>query len=189
MLPQAYHDLLSCRTERIMRMEGRKEGLMPCSNCRMAFCCSQEHWDIVRALHSEQPCPTGKHELTQCQLMVECRQDSTLHIAMNPFDVPDEELTWAPNRVKDDWESVASSTWESEFNGHIDAQFNISGNDQEPAQKEKTIAAFLRAVSDGLSIPMTILWALEKMRPDLAWSRQEKLEIHVRCHVSSYEEY
>jgi mitochondrial splicing suppressor protein 51 len=46
---------------------------------------------------------------------------------------------------------------------------------------EEHLWPFVRGASEGLAMPMTILWALEYLNPnDTAWTQKETLEIHVR---------
>jgi len=45
---------------------------------------------------------------------------------------------------------------------------------------DSVLVPWMRAASDGLSMPMTILWALEKLYgADEGWTRKEVLTVHV----------
>jgi splicing suppressor protein 51 len=45
---------------------------------------------------------------------------------------------------------------------------------------EAMIAPFIRAASEGLSMPMTIMWALEVLHGDEEWTHCQELVVHVR---------
>lgn len=45
---------------------------------------------------------------------------------------------------------------------------------------ERSVGVWVRAASEGLSVPMTIVWGLETLnRGDESWTKKEVLEIHV----------
>lgn len=63
--------------------------------------------------------------------------------------------------------------WGSEFLEYIQKEFPLPPN--------TSIAPFLRAASDSLSMPMTILCSLELLNgDDRSWTEKESLVIHVR---------
>jgi len=84
---------------------------------------------------------------------------------------------WAPERAKAKWMPLeqggdGKTCWEKEF-----------GSDLEQAMhgaRIPVIIPFLRAASIGLSMPMTILYALQKLNgEDESWTKKDTLIIHV----------
>ncbi|KAK7455903.1 hypothetical protein VKT23_010942 [Stygiomarasmius scandens] len=84
---------------------------------------------------------------------------------------------WAPERAKAKWMPLeqggdGKTCWEKEF-----------GSDLEQAMhgvRIPVIIPFLRAASIGLSMPMTILYALQKLNgEDESWTKKDTLIIHI----------
>lgn len=84
-------------------------------------------------------------------------------------------MRWAPERVKDKWESLEGCTWDGEYAADL----------QQMGMPPAAVGPFLRSASDGLASPMTILWALEKLKKSDAWTNKHTLTIHVRLVVSA----
>lgn len=70
--------------------------------------------------------------------------------------------------------SLRRSSWEEEFWAEL-----------EQALGTRPLPARLRAASENLSMAMTILYGLEILNDDEAWTRKGSLTIHVRL-SSSY---
>ncbi|RDB18193.1 putative protein MSS51, mitochondrial [Hypsizygus marmoreus] len=166
------------RTDRIMRMEAEKnEGssepatpntLKPCPACKMAFYCTEKHWRAVEHFHAGEPCEDGHDGLSQCHMNQEIRMDIGLREIMLQANAG--EFRWAPERVKPAWVSLKGSNWEKEFGTDIMEAFRVS---------EDALGTWLRAVSEGLTMPMTILSALEIVNNDDSWTRRDTLTIHI----------
>ncbi|KAG6852908.1 hypothetical protein C0991_008251 [Blastosporella zonata] len=164
------------RTERTLRVEAASSkgstsapvALKSCHACKMAFYCSQNHWDAVQHQHAEESCEDGHDGLTQCHINQEIRQDVAFASIMAK--ASPNEFSWAPERVKPSWESLENTNWDKEYSSGISQVFGISTEAAGP---------FVRAASVGLSMPMTILWALEHLNTDDAWTRKDTLTIHV----------
>ncbi|KAG6844793.1 hypothetical protein H0H87_003722 [Tephrocybe sp. NHM501043] len=164
------------RTERILRVEAASlKGstsapvtLKACNACRMAFYCSQSHWDAVQHQHTEEACEDGHDDLPQCHMNQEILQDVAFASIMAK--ASPNEFSWAPERLKPSWESLKGTNWYTEYATGIAEVFGISG---------EASSTFVRAASLGLSMPMTILWALEHISPDNGWTCKEELTIHV----------
>ncbi|KAF8060173.1 hypothetical protein FPV67DRAFT_333871 [Lyophyllum atratum] len=156
------------RTDRIMRMEGKDNTLKACHACKMAFYCSTPHWDAVQHKHAGEPCQDGHDGLTQCHINQEIRLDVAFGNVM--LGANSGQFKWAPERVKPSWHSLKEANWESEFSSGLIKEFGIS---------REAVGPFVRAASDGLSMPMTILHALETLNKDDAWTRKETLTIHL----------
>ena len=77
----------------------------------------------------------------------------------------------APERVLPQWTSLAGCAWAPDYERELPAPPDVVG-------------PFLRNVTDGLTFPLTILWALEKLNEDDAWTSKEVLNVHVRFLVS-----
>ncbi|KAK0451217.1 uncharacterized protein EV420DRAFT_1274421 [Desarmillaria tabescens] len=159
------------RTDRLLRMKPsplRSSSLSSCPDCKMAFYCSNEHWEAIRYIHQEQAREEGP---TQCQINQEVRADILFADIMSGMNVP---FSWAPERVKDAWHTLEGATWESEYQEDVRQAF---GTDL-PA------SVVVRATSNHLSMPMTILWALEHLNEGDAWTTKETLTIHI---IGAYE--
>jgi mitochondrial splicing suppressor protein 51 len=165
----------SARTDRLMRMETivNQSSLSPntlkaCSACKMAFYCSDAHWEAVRQFHDGQPCEDGHDDLSQCQVNKEVRGD--IFFANLMAGAKAGSFKWAPERVKPAWTSLRGINWVDEFGQELAEHFSIPVS---------AIGPWIRAASDGLSMPMSILWALENLNEDDAWTRKGTLTIHV----------
>ncbi|KAG6906835.1 hypothetical protein DXG01_011768 [Tephrocybe rancida] len=165
------------RTDRMLRVEASSSkgstsapvSLKACHACKMAFYCSQSHWDAVQPRHTEDVCEDGHDGLTQCHVNQEIRQDVAFANIM-ARENPTSEFSWAPERAKPSWESLKGLTWETEYAAMVAKVFYIP---------DEAASPFVRAASVGLSMPMTILWALEHLNTDNEWTRKETLVIHV----------
>ncbi|KAL0576979.1 hypothetical protein V5O48_004989 [Marasmius crinis-equi] len=170
------------RTDRLIRIEGAKDkSIKPCDECKTSFYCCQAHWDVARDQHTDKPAEDSPGDLTQCQVNQRFRADIAFSNSMyESSDAHEHERTgklytfrWAPERHLPTWTllKTGSKCWEEEFDAVL--------------EKEKgfgsliTRAPFLRAATDGLSMPMTILFALQNLKSSDSWSRSEKLVIHL----------
>ncbi|KAG6826085.1 hypothetical protein H0H92_001167 [Tricholoma furcatifolium] len=172
--------LTSGRSDRILRMEAMDSNTEPaslkaCPACKMAFYCSESHWAAVEHHHIKEPCADGHDGLTQCHMNQEIRQDIAFTDIMAK--ASQASFNWAPERIKSAWESLrgSSTNWEREYSAGLMSDFGI------PAA---AVTPFVRASSVGLSMPMTILWALEHLNQDDAWTRKKELSIHM---IGAYE--
>ncbi|KAG2006068.1 hypothetical protein CC2G_002416 [Coprinopsis cinerea AmutBmut pab1-1] len=149
---------------------GAASFLEPCPTCRTTFFCSREHQKLAQQFHNGVKTSTACGNLTQCQANQLIREDVRLSSALK--DAPRGLLVWAPERTKTQWESFKGSTWKQEFLAEV--QKGI------PLPRGMTIASFLHTFSEGLSIPMTILHALDTLNGENTdWTRKHKLVIHV----------
>ncbi|KAJ2919080.1 hypothetical protein MD484_g1369, partial [Candolleomyces efflorescens] len=165
-------------TDRMIRIRAKQEGQAPtqlqkCMDCQTTFFCSPRHFALIKKTHGVVPIK-GYGNLSQCQLNQQIREDVRFHNILSdakssispdaPTALADSApLTWAPERVLDTWSSIKGSTWEREFASYLDV----------PAGK----APFLRAASDGLALPMSIIYTLEMLNGD--WKPKDTLVIHV----------
>ncbi|KAJ7644840.1 hypothetical protein FB45DRAFT_784839 [Roridomyces roridus] len=171
------------RTDAIMRVEVasaaefpwfQKQGptperLTPCKRCGLSFCCSPAHWDIARALH-EAP-GAGNNGLSQCDINCGIRTDTK--VAEVLVSAVGDEFHWLPERTREEWTSLAEGTtsWEAEL-----AQ-DMERTDEVPMGRARD--PWARAASESLTMPMTILYALEQFNEGDAGTRKEKLIVHV----------
>ncbi|KAF9468454.1 hypothetical protein BDZ94DRAFT_1246823 [Collybia nuda] len=164
------------RSDRIMRIEAASEDaettttpkiLKSCSDCKMAFYCSDSHWEAVQHKHAGEPSEDGRDGLSQCQLNQEIRVDVKFALIMGS---KADEFRWAPERVKSQSASLKNTSWEDEFGSDLAQQFRIPIS---------AAGSWIRAASKFLSMSMTILWALENLNQDDAWTRQDTLTIHI----------
>ncbi|KAJ6462370.1 hypothetical protein C8R47DRAFT_1158414 [Mycena vitilis] len=168
------------RTDQLIRMEASRAEttseplpyLSACPRCDLSFCCSAEHWAIARPLH-EGFCEDGHDGLSHCDLNCEVREDITIAEAIIRARDPSvfRELVWAPERILPTWMSLNGTSWETQFGGEM----------RQSAGFPETVAVgkLIRIASDNLSMPMTILYALEQLNVDDAWTRKQTLTIHI----------
>lgn len=126
--------------------------------------------------------------LTQCQINSTIRIDeqfSAIRAEAGTFQ-------WAPNRTLPYWSPLLTQdrvqtgvepqnnvnrteNWMSEFGGLFAKELGMS------EATERTVGVWVRAASEGLSVPMTIMWGLELLhQDDDSWTKKKVLEIHVR---------
>lgn len=142
--------------------------LKACSDCKMAFYCSDAHWEAVQHFHAGEPCIDGHDGLSQCQVNQEIRADVAFANFMAGAKAGN--FKWAPERVKSSWTSLNAVGWE-EFGQELAQFFSIPVT---------SVGPWIRGASEALSLPMTILWALENLNEGDAWTCQDTLVVHVR---------
>ncbi|KAJ7644868.1 hypothetical protein FB45DRAFT_898855 [Roridomyces roridus] len=159
------------RTDQLIRMEAAKKGtqststsedvpgphLTPCPRCDLSFCCSPAHWELAQSLHHS-PCPDGHDGLTHCDMNREIRADIKFEQVMASAEsgAPGGEFLWMPERIKKEWMSSAVGV-----------------------PKERPMGPWVRAASESLTMPMTILYALEQLNEGDAWTKKHTLTVHV----------
>lgn len=126
----------------------------------------EEHRIFAQHAHSHVPDPDSAQGLSQCAINLNIREDSIVREVIIGSNEP---VRWAPERVKDKWESLVGRTWEGEHVADL----------QNAGLPPPAIGPFLRSATDGLAFPMTILWALEKLNDGDAWTKKATLTIHV----------
>ncbi|KZV73819.1 hypothetical protein PENSPDRAFT_742311 [Peniophora sp. CONT] len=172
---------LACaRTDSILRMEARSKGTEPatlshCSDCHLAFYCSTDHWNLVRDFHSQRPDEDGYADLPQCALNRQIRLDTLFKTSLP--EQGDSGFQWVPERVKEQWTPLLAEDWGSEFGDHLRQALHLET--QEQVQKSLSYGPMLRSATEGLSMPMSILYALENLNPDDAWTKKSALTVHV----------
>ncbi|KAJ7190580.1 hypothetical protein GGX14DRAFT_507204 [Mycena pura] len=170
------------RTDQIMRIEAAKSGgtstaqkprqLIPCPRCNLSFCCSPAHWAAALPLH-DAPCEDGHDGLSQCALNREVRGDVLLEAAIADSHDASGVFRWAPDRTAAAWASVAAAgmSWETEIADEMRRSVGVP--------PERPMAPWVRMASNALTMPMTILYALEKLHDDDAWTKKSTLTIHI----------
>ena len=146
--------------------------LKACSDCNMAFYCSDAHWKAVQHFHAGEPCIDGHDGFSQCQLNQEIRDDIAFANIMAGAKAGN--FKWAPERIKSSWTSLNGVSCEEEFAQELAQSFSIP---------IASIGPWIRGASEALSLPMLILWALENLNKDDAWTRQDTLVVHVRLRL------
>jgi splicing suppressor protein 51 len=147
--------------------------LIPCPQCNLSFACSPAHWAAARALH-DAPCEDGHDGLSHCDLNREVRGDVKFQAAMAGEQDGSGDFIWAPDRVKAAWNSLDGKSWEEEFGAELRASVGVP--------VALPMAPWIRAVSDTLTMTMTILHALEVLNDgDDSWTRKHTLTVHVRA--------
>jgi splicing suppressor protein 51 len=179
--------IISGRSDRIMRMEAAEKGLStpntlkPCPGCSLAFYCSDSHWDAVATKHTTAHMDHPDLILdppslvSQCVINRQIRLDIGFAGAMAGANMG--EFRWAPERVLPKWESLEGTTMEQEFGVEMGEKHGIP---------EVARVPWMRAATDGVSMPMTILWALEVLNgKDDSWTKKDTLNIHVSDHIAN----
>ncbi|KAG7086033.1 hypothetical protein E1B28_003554 [Marasmius oreades] len=178
------------RTDRLIRLEGTTatRSLKACDACNTAFYCSQDHWDAVRDKHTTATLP-DEGGLTQCQINKQFRTDmffinlmANVHAKSESDSDSDSDskpyvFQWAPTRHKVVWKALKedpAGCWEEAFGEELKKE--MGGYGATPV----SLAPFLRAASEGLSMPMTILYALQKLKKSSDdWTRKRTLTVHI----------
>ncbi|TFK27249.1 hypothetical protein FA15DRAFT_586636 [Coprinopsis marcescibilis] len=152
--------------------------LYPCSTCKTTFFCSPTHELLGTPSHTQHKQSSGCSTFTQCQLNQRLRESIRLKHALATLALADVNIVWVPDRVKQEWTSLRGRNWEDEF--LEDAKEAISVLIPATRDMPHPVNAFLRAASEALSVPMTILWALEVMNgKKVEWRRKDTLRIHI----------
>lgn len=160
----------------MLRMENRpRQTLLSCPDCKMSFYCSDEHWKSASKVHREQPCEDGHDELTQCQMNQEIRANALFVEMMAGTKGGTNGLPYnfAPDRVKPLWTSLGDSTWDREFSDEIQQQLELTSD------SKFSVSSYVRAATETLSMPMTVLSALEQLDDSDKWTKKNTLVIHV----------
>ncbi|KAF9067976.1 hypothetical protein BDP27DRAFT_857555 [Rhodocollybia butyracea] len=164
---------LACtRSDRIIRMEnpGPDVCLGSCPMCQLAFFCSEEHWDVVSAKHMNEPCEGGYDGLSQCELNQNMLVDARFATIMGGSSATG-LFQWAPERIKSQWIPLPEvKTWDGEYGDELR---NMAGGRGPP------LDPFLRGASEGLSFPLTIIYALQSLNDNDEWTSKETLTVHI----------
>ncbi|KAF8884512.1 hypothetical protein BD779DRAFT_778683 [Infundibulicybe gibba] len=162
------------RTDRDLRHEAVRNNsprclLIPCSDCCMTFYCCTAHQEAIQSLHTSIVPPENR---TQCQINQEIRVDVWHADFAAGGGGPAGPFLWAPKRTKGSWSSVKELDWMSEFAADFQGHFKFPGT--------TPVEPWIRGVSVALSMPMSILWALEMLNgADKGWTRKSTLTIHM----------
>uniref|UniRef100_A0A8H7XLM9 Mitochondrial splicing suppressor 51-like C-terminal domain-containing protein n=1 Tax=Psilocybe cubensis TaxID=181762 RepID=A0A8H7XLM9_PSICU len=171
------HCLACGRSDAIFRIEAslRKRkplspGLKPCPDCLFTSYCCEEHWDAVKEKHKREPCRDGRDNLSQCDMNKLYLED--IRFAMVMSGANEGTFKWAPERTLRTWKSLRGIGW-SDYSDDIEQDFGgLPG-------VSALLPNLARAATDGLSMPMTILWALENLNNDDSWTKKDTLNIHI----------
>ncbi|KAJ6502868.1 hypothetical protein C8R47DRAFT_969635 [Mycena vitilis] len=170
--------IVCTRTDQLIRMEATMNGpatepfprLSPCPRCDLSFCCSRAHWEIARPLH-DGPCEDGHDGLSHCDINREVRADVKFADVMSGLGDPSKEFTWAPDRTTSAWTTLSGTSWEKEFGDEMRKSIGVP--------EARPMGPWIRAASENLSMPMTILYALEQLNDNDVWTRKHTLTIHM----------
>ncbi|KAF9528729.1 hypothetical protein CPB83DRAFT_853653 [Crepidotus variabilis] len=166
---------LACgRSDTVLRMEAALKGLAtpeaslkPCPNCKLSFYCSEVHWALVNDKHSNAPW-SGEDGPSQCDANRGCQQDIRFELIMSGANQG--EFMWAPERTAAQWKSLKDIAW-TEFRPYlVEADLPIP---------PEALDQMLHSATEGLSMPMTILWALENLYNNETWTKKETLVIDI----------
>lgn len=165
--------LSSSRSNRILRMEKSdpQASLQSCPQCRLAFYCSDEHWGPVAFNHMSAPCEDGYGGLGQCELNQNLIVDARFARIMDSASGPVRIFQWAPERLRSRWIPLPEEgDWDKEYGDELRS---MAGGGGPP------LGPFLRGSSEGLSFPLTILYALQNLNNGDVWTQRKSLTIHV----------
>jgi len=147
----------------------------------MTFYCSDEHWQIVKDRHTSLPCTDSIGGFSQCQLNQWLRENEAFSIqtSNDPDPVGPGPFRWFPAMIETLWTPLKDHHW-----------FNLKGaylTAMKPAATDmKDADVRFRAASEALSIPMTILYALEMLNEDISWTKNGTLHLHVSTHQHAF---
>ena len=133
---------------------------------------SDAHRDFAHHKHENVPDNDSVEGLSQCALNQVVRTD-LVYKELVRRDASDPPAPWIPYRVKSRWEPLEGCSWATEYESALAAY-----------EAPDRLGPSLRQATDSLSFAQTILWALEKLNPDDAWTRKEILTVHVRFPAS-----
>jgi len=174
---QNAHSSYSGRSETTFRVEASLEGrpnthpaLERCSDCHISFYCSPEHWEAVVDRHKKYKGYDGLSECATNKMNIE--DDYFTQDLIRTSGLPD--LRWLPARTVPHFKSLRGVGWD-DFMPYTSFHRTF---ELHPSMSPRLNIAF-RAASETLSLPMTILWALEHIYPDDSWTKKETLNIHV----------
>ncbi|KAJ7864743.1 hypothetical protein B0H14DRAFT_2735172 [Mycena olivaceomarginata] len=130
--------------------------LIPCPECKLSFCCSRAHWEIADRLHYG-PCHDLRDSPSQCYMNKLAHGQSIIAASLHDTSG---HLDWFPDRVNT-----------SEFDDEI-RKFS--------RMPQSTSSTFMMAaISDTLTMPMTILYALSKLSDGDGWTQKQTLMVHI----------
>ncbi|KAK6971954.1 MYND-type domain-containing protein [Favolaschia claudopus] len=175
--------MVCTRTNQLIRMEAAKNGtssakiqqLIPCPQCNVSFCCSPAHWEAARLLH-DRPCEDApgpdSSGLSQCEMNRQVRTDVNFENTIAESHTPTGTFMWAPDRVLARWSSLEGKTWDGEFGDEMRKSVGVPTT--------LSMGPWVRGASDNLTMPMTILYGLEKMNEgDDGWTKKHTLTVHI----------
>ncbi|KAE9396397.1 hypothetical protein BT96DRAFT_1021389 [Gymnopus androsaceus JB14] len=164
---------LAClRSNRVLRVENSdpKATLHSCPDCGLAFFCSDEHWNVVANKHKSEPCDDG-YGLSQCAVNQNMRVDTKFANVMVDAGGPFGIFQWAPERFMSSWVRLPEEAdWDGQYGNDLRMMSGGGGPPLDP---------FLRGSSEALSFPLTILYALQNLNEDDAWTKKDTLTIHI----------
>ncbi|KAJ7864740.1 hypothetical protein B0H14DRAFT_2735153 [Mycena olivaceomarginata] len=141
--------------------------LIPCPECKLSFCCSRAHWEIADRLHYG-PCNDLRDSPSQCYMNKLAHGQSMIAASLHDTSG---HLVWFPDRVKHKWVSLEGQSWQGEFDDEI-CKFS--------RMPQSTSSTFMMAaISDTLTMPMTILYALSKLSDGDGWTQKQMLMVHI----------
>ncbi|KAF8884510.1 hypothetical protein BD779DRAFT_778712 [Infundibulicybe gibba] len=150
-----------------VRNNSPRRSLISCPTCCMTFYCCTAHQEAIQGLHTS---VISLEVRSQCQINLEIHAD----IMFADIIVRDgiNSFFWAPERTKQTWSSVKKPDWMNEFAADLRRHFRLHNTVQ--------LDPWIRGASVALSMPMSILWALEILNgADEGWTRKSSLTIHV----------
>ncbi|KAJ7752640.1 hypothetical protein B0H16DRAFT_1887198 [Mycena metata] len=169
---------LACaRTGLILRVEARNSGpnarvtaLKPCPECKMAFYCSDAHWDAARALHIT-PCADLPEGVSQCEMNIQLRRNAEFQGVMTAPRLRASMWQFMPR--EEVWIALQGQTWEDILRRGMDN--SPVGSILGPIFTPPCV----RTVSSLATTVMTALYALEQLNPDTAWTSKSTITIHI----------
>ncbi|KAF8881411.1 hypothetical protein CPB84DRAFT_1735217 [Gymnopilus junonius] len=174
------HCLACGRSDAIFRIEARLANqntspsvLKPCPGCALSFFCCDLHWLSMKSKHQDEPSKYSRENLSHCEMNRRCFDDMRCSQILLPGSNVG-EFNWVPERTVPSWSSLQDSDWTHYLS---DLANTLSSHS---SKGHDFLEAALRAVSENLSMPMTILWGLEILNgDDDSWTMKEVLNIHV----------
>jgi len=121
--------------------------------------------------HQNEPCQDGRDGLSQCAMNKFCVEDVRFSEFMAGANRG--EFQWAPERTLPEFKKLRSAGWNEEFMPNVARDFG-----RIPSMTP-LLDCVLRGATESLSMPMTILFALENLHSNDSWTKMDTLDIHV----------
>lgn len=142
--------------------------LRECRVCGLAWACSEEHWQAVKHRHRFDVAIGGRDNLPECMLNAQIMSDINVMIRLVQTGRGDQPNVWVSGRPRLSYKSIKGSDWESEIGSEVHNQHQLVRN------------TLKRLYTVALSMPFSIMWALEGLNgDDMGWTLKQNMTIHV----------
>ncbi|KAF9528730.1 hypothetical protein CPB83DRAFT_853654 [Crepidotus variabilis] len=164
-------------TDRLIKRHGLpNRAVKPCLGCAITFSCCEPHWDLIKEVHISTPSQDSVGEFAQCQMNQWLRENEafSIRVSNNPDPTDPGPFRWFPKRIEEAYTPLQKKNWWDIKEPYI----QLMDLDEKSSQKDKDVR--FRAVTEALSIPLSILFVMEVLNNgDDDWKRRTTLTIHI----------